>query len=287
MVMHATRAVARAGACAPAPFIKWAGGKGQLLGQLEALLPKDARARRYHEPFIGGGALFFHLRPRVAELADANADLIATYASVRNEVDALVRALAPLDRAHSDERYYRMRARWNEQLDLPRAQRAALFIYLNKTGYNGLWRVNRMGKHNVPVGRYVRPHVYDADVLRADSALLQGARLNAEPFESVLDRAAAGDFVYLDPPYHPISRTSSFTAYARGGFGEEDQRRLADAFGELDRRGCAVMLSNSDCAFIAGLYRRWRIDRVRAARAINSKAGRRGSVSELVIRNYP
>jgi DNA adenine methylase len=285
--MHATRAVAREGSCAPAPFIKWAGGKGQLLGQLEGLLPKDARVRRYHEPFIGGGALFFHLQPRVADLADANADLIATYAAVKSEVEPLLRALAPLDRGHSEERYYRMRARWNEEADLSRVERAALFIYLNKTGYNGLWRVNSRGKHNVPVGRYVRPHVFDADVLRADAALLRGARLHAAPFESVLDRAASGDFVYLDPPYHPISRTSSFTAYARGGFGEEDQRRLAATFAELDRRGCCVMLSNSDCAFIAGLYRRFRIDRVRAARAINSKAGRRGSVSELVIRNYP
>src|SRR5262249_33440022 len=159
--------------------------------------------------------------------------------------------------------------------------------YLKEPGYSGLGRVNGRGTQNVRVGRFGGPLVSDAAVLHADSALLQGARLHAEPFESVLDRAAAGDFVYLDPPYHPISRTSSFTAYARGGFGEQDQRRLADAFGELDRRGCAVMLSNSDCAFIAGLYRRWRIDRVRAARAINSKAGRRGSVSELVIRNYP
>jgi DNA adenine methylase len=283
--MHATRAAAQVGSCAPAPFIKWAGGKGQLLAQLEPLLPPDVV--KYHEPFVGGGALYFHLAPRAAELADANADLIATYQAVRDDVDVLLRALAPLDRGHSDERYYRMRSRWNERPDLSPVERAALFIYLNKTGYNGLWRVNLKGKHNVPVGRYTRPHVFDADVLRADARLLRGAKLRSGPFEHVLDRAAAGDFVYFDPPYHPISRTSSFTAYARGGFGEADQQRLASVFAELDRRGCRVMLSNSDCAFIAGMYRRWRIDRVRAARAINSKAGRRGSVSELVIRNYP
>lgn len=283
--MHASRAAAQAISCAPAPFIKWAGGKGQLLAQLVPLLPPNVV--RYHEPFVGGGALYFHLTPRAAELADANADLIATYQVVRDEVDALVRALAPLDRGHSDERYYRMRTRWNERPDLPAVERAALFIYLNKTGYNGLWRVNSRGKHNVPVGRYARPNVFDPDVLRADAQLLRGARLRSGPFEQVLDRAAAGDFVYFDPPYHPISRTSSFTAYARGGFGEADQQKLAQVFAELDRRGCRVMLSNSDCAFIAGLYRGWRIDRVRAARAINSKAGRRGSVSELVIRNYP
>src|SRR5262245_27228026 len=156
--MHATRAVAREASCAPAPFIKWAGGKGQLLGQLEALLPTNARRRRYHEPFLGGGALYFHLQPRIAELADTNADLIATYKVVRNDAEALLRALAPLDRGHSDERYYRMRARWNEDANLSRTERAALFIYLNKTGYNGLWRVNSSGKHNVPVGRYLRPH---------------------------------------------------------------------------------------------------------------------------------
>ncbi|HJZ86177.1 MAG TPA: DNA adenine methylase [Polyangia bacterium] len=272
---------------APAPFLKWAGGKSQLLTQFRRLLPADAARRRYHEPFLGGGALFFALAPKRACLGDCNADLMATYQVVQRDLEGLLAALAPLTRGHSQARYYGVRRRWNTQrARLLPAQRAALFIYLNKTGYNGLWRVNSRGENNVPAGRYQRPGVYDPALLRADAALLARAQLCTGPFESVLERAQAGDFVYLDPPYQPLSRTASFTAYARGGFGEADQRRLADVFGQLDRRGCLVMLSNSDCVPIRTLYRHFRIDAVQAARSINSKGGGRGLISELVVRNY-
>jgi DNA adenine methylase len=271
----------------PAPFLKWAGGKGQLTAQLSRLLPPDAAERRYHEPFLGGGALYFYLRPLRAFLQDLNADLICAYRAVKQDPVALARALAPLARAHSCERYYAARARWNRRRHLlPLAERAALFIYLNKTGYNGLWRVNARGEHNVPAGRYCRPRVFDPDLLAADADLLAGARLRAAPFESVLDVARAGDLIYCDPPYVPVSATACFTAYAVGGFAEADQARLADLVRELDRKGCLVMVSNADCALIRRLYRGLHVHRVHAARAINSNPDRRGRIRELVIRNF-
>jgi DNA adenine methylase len=271
----------------PGPFLKWAGGKRQLLGQLAALVPPDAATRRYHEPFLGGGAVYFHLRPCTAFLGDLNTDLVVTYGVLRDDVDALIAALAPLVRKHSVEQYYRVRARFNvERHALWPVERAALFIYLNKTGYNGLWRVNSRGENNVPAGRLKQPRIYDPERLRTDAALLRGARLHAGSFEAVLDRAQSGDLVYLDPPYQPLSRTASFTSYAAGGFGDEDQEHLAEVVGELDRRGCLIMLSNSDCAFIRRLYRGFRIERVKAPRLINSKVARRGPVNELLVRNY-
>jgi DNA adenine methylase len=278
-------AVAPAGA--PAPFLKWAGGKTQLLGQLAALLPPVAHRRRYHEPFLGGGALYFHLRPRRAFLQDINADLMDAYRAVASEVDALIHALEPLAACHSAARYYQARDRWNhERARLAPVERAALFIYLNKTGYNGLWRVNSRGLHNVPAGRYSRPRVFDADLLRRDAALLGSARLGASSFEHVLDHARPTDFVYLDPPYQPIAK-SSFTAYAARGFGPADQKRLAEVFAELDRRGCLVMLSNSDCSATRALYRDYHLVTVRATRSINSRPSGRGPIRELVVRNYP
>jgi DNA adenine methylase len=279
--------VERSPAAIPAPFLKWAGGKGQLLDQFALLLPRDVATRCYHEPFLGGGALYFHLRPPRASLSDCNADLIATYAAVRNDVASVVRSLERLARDHSATHYYAARAIWNRRRSaLSVAERAALFIYLNKTGYNGLWRVNSRGEHNVPIGRYARPSVFDPDRLAADAALLAGAELAAGSFERVLDRAQGGDFVYFDPPYAPLSRTSGFTAYAAGGFGAVEQARLADVFRELAARGCLVMLSNSDCAAVRRLYRGFRAARVMATRAINTVATRRGRIAELVIRNY-
>ena len=271
----------------PSPFLKWVGGKRKLLARYRSLLPPDLAAHRYHEPFLGGGALYFALAPGRASLSDLNADLIATYEAVRSDVDALIRALAPLVRAHTPERYYEVRARFNERRDaLDPIERAARFIYMNKTGYNGLWRVNSRGHNNVPVGRYAKPSVYDPDLLRADAVLLAGARLAVAPFEQALEAARPGYFVYLDPPYHPLSRTANFTAYAQNGFGESDQRRLADACRELDRRGCRFMLSNSDCVLVRTLYRGFRIVKVQAARSVNRNAQDRGLISELVVRNY-
>jgi|SRR5580698_4443532 DNA adenine methylase len=262
------------------PFLKWAGGKGQLLEQLRPLLPR--RFRRYFEPFAGGAALFFSLRPRQALLADVNAELIDCYVAARDEVDALIEALGRY--RYGAEDYYRTRA--IDRTSLPLAERAARTIYLNKTGYNGLYRVNRAGKFNVPMGRYSNPLVCDAANLRACSKALEGIDLRVADFEEIASRAKAGDFVYFDPPYVPVSDTADFTSYVPGGFGPDQQRRLARVFAKLARRGVHAMLSNSDTPTVRELYRGFRIDAVLAARYINSRGSRRGKVGEVVVTSF-
>jgi DNA adenine methylase len=266
------------------PILKWAGGKSGLLPQLEPLFP--ARFRAYHEPFVGGAAVFLHLDPPTAHLSDLNERLIDCYEAIRDEVDAVIEQLARLKRRHGPEQYYQARDSLNRDGGLPRAQRAALQIYLNKTCYNGLYRENSRGQFNVPYGRYVNPGIFDAVNLRAVSERLQRARLHRQPFETVLERAQAGDFVYFDPPYAPLSPTSSFTSYTRFGFTSFDQARLRDVVALLDARGCFVLVSNSDCRLIRKLYSELRITPVQAPRRINSNAQARGDITELAITNY-
>lgn len=278
----ATRAPARA----PAPFLKWAGGKGRILAQLLPLLPPGAERARHVEPFFGGGAMFFARRPARALVADVNVELVGAYRQVRDDVEAVIRALAPLARAHDEGHYYALRDRYNGGLGTP-AERAAMFIYLNRTCFNGLHRVNRRGAFNVPAGRYRNPRILDPEGLRLASRALGGADLRAADFaELLLADARPGDFVYFDPPYAPVSETARFTDYATGGFGADDQTRLRDVFRALDRRGCRLMLSNSDTAFVRDLYRGYRVDVVAAPRAINSDRRGRGPVTEVVVRNY-
>jgi DNA adenine methylase len=264
----------------PRPFLKWAGGKSQLLAQYESLLP--AKWSRYHEPFLGGGALFFHLHPERASLGDANAELIDCYRAVRDELEAVVEALRR--HPYESDHYYAVRALDPGALPLP--ERAARTIYLNRTGFNGLYRVNASGGFNVPFGRYVNPRILDEANLRACSEVLREADLACAPFAAVLECARRGDFVYFDPPYQPLSKTSFFTAYAKGGFGQAEQRELAGVFADLDRRGVLAMLSNSDAPLVHELYHRYRIDRVQARRSINANSERRGAISEVVVRNY-
>lgn len=271
---------------APAPFVKWVGGKGRILTQLLPLLPPGVELMRHVEPFVGGGAMFFARQPERALLADVNPALIETYRTVRDELEAVIDALVPLAQRHGKEHYYRARERYNGNRRLTDAERAALFIYLNKTCFNGLHRVNRKGEFNVPAGRYKNPRILDEQTLRAASAALQGADIRCTTFEELIDAARPGDFVYFDPPYEPKSETANFTTYARDGFTRDDQRRLHDVFRELDRRGCRLMLSNSDVPFIRYLYRAWRIDTVAAPRAVNCNGRGRGKVSEVVVRNY-
>jgi DNA adenine methylase len=266
--------------------VKWAGGKSRLLGQLTPLLPPGVSRMRHVEPFVGGGALFFARRPERSLLCDINPDLIATYETVRDEVEDLIGRLEELARDHSSPTYYALRERYNRARKLSRLERAALFVYLNKTCFNGLHRVNQRGEFNVPLGRYSNPRIVNAEALRSASRLLSQAEIRNAGFEALLESAKPGDFVYFDPPYEPVSCTSSFTAYAQTAFGRAEQLRLRDVFAALDRRGCRLMLSNSDVPFIVDLYRCFQIDRVSAARAINSNAGRRGHVSEVVVRNY-
>ena len=270
----------------PAPFVKWVGGKGRLLAQLAPLLPAGVERLRHVEPFVGGGALFFARAPERALLADVNPDLVGTYTAIRDEVEVVLRHLA--SRAalpHDSDAFYGVRERYNRG-GQSRAERAAMFVYLNKTCFNGLHRVNRSGEFNVPFGRYKNPRILDADGLRVASRALAAAEIVNDSFEGLLRHARPGDFVYFDPPYEPVSRTASFTGYAQDGFSQDDQARLRDVFAELDRRGCKLMLSNSDVPFIRELYARWNVDVVQCPRAINCDPKGRGKVPEVVVRNY-
>jgi DNA adenine methylase len=268
------------------PFLKWVGGKGKLRHALGALLPRGVELMRHVEPFVGGGALFFARAPERALLCDINRDLIDTYRVVRDEPDALLSQLTRLSRGHGEAGYYAVRERFNARSHRSPVERAAQFIYLNKTCFNGLYRVNRKGEFNVPMGRYTNPNIADAATLRAASAALEWAELRCAPFETLLSEVRPGDFVYFDPPYEPLSRTANFTTYAQDGFSQADQTRLRDVYRELDRRGAKLMLSNSDVPFIRDLYRGFHLDVVMAPRAVSCDAKTRGPVAEVVVRNY-
>ncbi len=266
----------------PRPFLKWAGGKSQILPQLLRFVPSSFNT--YHEPFLGGGALFFALyrlgRIRHAVLSDINTELIDTYRAIRNHVEEIIQLLStyPYDR----DFYYQLRALNPQNLSLP--ERAARMIYLNRTCYNGLYRVNRKGEFNVPFGRYKNPRILDERNLRAVSKALQYADLYPCSFESVIHRVKPGDFVYFDPPYHPVSETADFTAYHSKGFGPEQQKRLAEIARNLVQHGVSVLLSNSATPFIQNLYAgKFHIHRIHARRFINSKAHRRTGWDELII----
>jgi len=265
------------------PFLKWAGGKGQLIDQLRPLFP--TRFNRYFEPFVGSGAVFFALAPPVAILSDVNRELIDCYRAVQKHVEKVIAALSVHE--YDEDHYYRVRQIDPASLTLP--ERAARTIFLNKTGYNGLYRVNRSGEYNVPFGRHVNPgfrHPDRLDNLRACSRALRNVTLKVRDFADLVGDARAGDFVYFDPPYVPASRTAAFTAYAAGGFGWPEQERLAEVFCTLTKKGVFGMLSNSDTAPVRKLYSSFRIDTVLASRSINSRGDRRGKVGEVVVRNY-
>ncbi|EYF02183.1 DNA adenine methylase [Chondromyces apiculatus] len=261
------------------PFLKWVGGKRQLLPELSPRIPADYGT--YHEPFVGGGALFFHARPHRAVLSDANERLIRTYRGVRDAVEEVIDLLSsyPHDRAF----FLEMRG-----IDIDArsdAEVAAWFIYLNRTGFNGLYRVNRSNVYNVPFGDYTSPVICDAENLRACAEALRATTLRCESFEKVLDRARPGDFVYFDPPYVPLSASSNFTSYTRGGFGMTEHERLRDVAWKLKARGVHVLLSNSSAPEVHALYgERFELASVGAARAVNCKASGRGKVQELIIR---
>ncbi len=262
------------------PFLKWVGGKGRVLPQLLPLLP--SRFEGYHEPFIGGGAMFFSLQPDRAALWDINEELINCYLVIREHVEELISAL----RLHRYEKEYYYALRAIDPLELSPVQRAARTICLNRTGFNGLYRVNRSGTFNVPFGRHNNPKICDAPNLRLCSRALASVHLDSRDFHELTDSAKRGDFVYFDPPYVPRSPTSTFTSYSPGGFNLPDQERLASLFRALARRGVKVMLSNSDVPLVHELYDGFQIDIVMASRNINARADRRGAVSEVVVRSY-
>ncbi|MCX5769324.1 MAG: DNA adenine methylase [Candidatus Hydrogenedentes bacterium] len=271
----------------PRPFLKWAGGKTGLLAELLERVEAAQPFSSYFEPFIGGGALFFELArlgrlPGCAVLSDANVNLVSAYLGVRDHVDAVIRALLRHKSLHSRDHYYAVRDAAPRSLPA----RAARVIYLNRTCFNGLYRENSRGRFNVPMGRYKNPRICDESNLRACSKALQPAQLAVKPFQHVLDAGRTGDFVYFDPPYHPLSKTSSFTSYDRAGFGEKDQRLLADVFAQLSARGVKCLLSNSMTDLVRHLYADFTIEEVYAPRHVNSRPDRRGKIPEALIRNF-
>jgi DNA adenine methylase len=284
----ASRSVPRAAASAlrltgeaekASPFLKWVGGKASLLTELHKHVP--ARLRRYHEPFVGGGALFFSLAPRRAALSDSNPELVHAYRQVRDDVAGVLDQLS----RHVYERPHFEAVRALDPLRLSASARAARFIYLNKTCFNGLWRVNRSGRFNVPIGRYKDPRFCDPATLLRASHALRDVQITHQRFEAALSRVGPGDFVYLDPPYDPVSPTASFTAYTADAFTWEDQQRLATACIALNRRGVRFLLSNSATDRVRELYRHFEQRLVRAPRHINSRAEGRGHVDELLVFN--
>lgn len=270
----------------PKPFLKWAGGKRHLLPELRKHLPKEVG--RYFEPFIGAGAVLFDLMPEEAIIGDTNSELINCYTVIRDSVDALIENLAT--HRNTEDYYYRLRDldRSPEFERLTAVERASRLIFLNKTCYNGLFRVNAHGQFNVPFGRYKAPRILDEPNLRAISRYLNSADVDIRhsDFEKCVESAQSGDFIYFDPPYDPISRTSSFTGYDLNGFDRDEQRRLRSVYDGLTARGCKVMLSNSATEFIMNLYSQYNIHLVKAIRPINSKADRRGAVTEVIVCNY-
>lgn len=261
------------------PFLKWVGGKRQLLPVLRERMP--ATFGRYFEPFMGGAALFFDVRPARAVLGDANERLVRTYRAVRDDVEGVIEALG----AYRYDAEVYAAARDVDVDALSDVGVAAWFIYVHKTGFNGLYRVNRAGKFNVPFGRYTNPTICDAENLRACSAALRGVELRIGDFAETCAGAMAGDFVYFDPPYVPLSATSSFTAYAAAGFGADAQTRLRDTAAALLDRGVHILLSNSSAGLVRELYgvRPFDVTEVDATRSVNCQASKRGAIKELVI----
>lgn len=272
------------------PFVKWVGGKRQLLLQFQelGLYPSafGGTSGGYFEPFVGGGAVFFDLQPKNATISDLNSELITAYKVVRDDVESLIESL----KKHIYDKGYFLKVRAMNPAEMSELDIASRFIYLNRTCFNGMYRVNSKGQFNVPFGRYKNPVICDEGNLRAASRALKGAKILNVDYKSAVSEAKAGDFVYFDPPYYPISSTSSFTSYTKERFAEKEQVELRDTFTELSDRGCYVMLSNSDTAFIRNIYGELKnvtITAVSAGRAINSKATARGKITELVITNYP
>lgn len=268
------------------PVLKWVGGKRQLLPELRQRMPK--RFTTYYEPFIGGGALFFDRQPAKAVLNDFNGELINVYCQIRDSLELLIESLKRLP--NTQEEYYRIRQMDRDGTldDMSQVERAARIIYLNKTCYNGLFRVNSHGEFNSPFGFYKNPNIVNESVLRAVSAYLANRELKFEcgDYNAALKGIRKGSFVYFDPPYDPVSSSASFTGYTQGGFDTADQERLCEVCKSLNRKGVKFMLSNSDTELINSLYKDFKIDKVAARRNVNSDGTKRGEVLEVIVRNY-
>ena len=271
------------------PFVKWAGGKRQLVPTILAnYLPKNYNLQTYYEPFIGGGALLFSLQPKKAVINDSNAELINCYRIIKNSLDELIEDL----KNHKNDEYYYYEIRdWDREKNFKsktEVQRASRIIFLNKTCYNGLFRVNSQGQFNVPFGKYKNPNILDIAVLKAVNKYLnenQVTILNSD-FQKAVKDAKRGDFIYFDPPYDLVSETASFTGYDVNGFNKQEQRRLKEVFDDLNSRGCHILLSNAYTEFIEDLYKDYLHTKISAIRAINCNGKKRGKVDEILVKNY-
>lgn len=271
-----------------APVVKWVGGKRQIINELSQYLPKDGYTK-YYEPFLGGAAMLFHLQPQNAVVNDVNSDLINMYQVIKDNVEDLIQELET--HPNEEQHFYDVRdwdrdkEAYNERTNI---QKAARLIFLNKTCYNGLFRVNNAGEFNTPFGHYVNPGIVNQPVLRAVSNYLNKNKITFlnEDFSSALNNVTKTSFVYFDPPYDPISDSSSFTGYTKGGFGREQQESLKELCDKLDKKNVKFMLSNSATAFIRDLYKDYAIHTIQAKRSVNSIASRRGLVDEVVVTNY-
>jgi DNA adenine methylase len=266
-------------------FVKWAGGKKQLLDQFKPFFPE--KIERYFDPFIGGGAVAFfvikNFKPKEIFLSDINEELINCLNMIKEDVEDLINKLKILKQAHNKEEYYIIRAK--NPKDLSKLQRAARFIYLNKSCFNGLYRVNSKGGFNVPIGSYKNPLICPEDDLREISKLLQNAKINVKQFYEIEKEVKKGDFIYFDPPYYPLKK-ESFTTYTKEQFLEKEQERLKELFGILAKKGAKVMLSNSDTEFIKKRYSEYELKIVKANRMINCDGKNRGKINELLVLSY-
>ena len=270
------------------PFLKWVGGKRQLMPEIRKMLPRGVANRPYYEPFIGGGALFFDLQPKRAIINDYNEELINVYTVIRDNPNELIEDL----RKHENtaEYFYEIRAVDRQPLfaHLSKIQRASRIIYLNKTCYNGLYRVNNAGEFNSPFGKYKNPNIVNEPVIKAVSKYLNSPQIQISngDYELILRDIPINSFVYLDPPYHPISESSNFTGYVQGGWNDGDQLRLRDVCNRLNDNGIKFLLSNSASDFRRDIYSGYNIHVVQANRAVNSNSSKRGQVDEFLICNY-
>lgn len=266
------------------PIVKWVGGKRQLMFELLKNMPENYN--RYFEPFIGGGALFFELQPDNAYISDMNEELINLYKVVRDNVDELVADLQKHDISKEYFMEIRNIDRTEEYKNWSNIQKASRFIYLNRTCFNGMYRVNSKGEFNVPFGHYKNPRILDENNLINCSNLLQKTEIKHADFSEILKKVKKGDFVYFDPPYVPLSETSSFTSYTKDGFDIDMQFKLRDVCDELDSMGVKFLLSNSDTKLVNELYENYNIKKVFASRQINANADGRGKITEVLVRNY-
>ena len=271
------------------PALKWVGGKRQLLKDINPLIPEDFTM--YYEPFFGGGAVLFERQPEKAVINDANAELMNVYRTIKDDCEVLIELLKKHNEKNTSEYYYEVRGYDRDEKlysSLTPTERAARILYLNKTCYNGLFRVNQSGQYNAPYGKYRNPNIVNEETLRAISRYFSKANIvmKTGDYREAIKGARKGAFVYLDPPYHPISSSSSFTGYTNNGFNEDAQRELKKQCDKLNKKGVKFLLSNSHCEFILDLYDEYNVKQVSAKRAINSKADKRGEVGEVLIANY-